>query len=398
MIPPEFPKNEAERLSEIKKYNLVDTPPEQDFDNITNLVASICEVPISLISIIEGERNFFKSHHGVPLNEAKRSTSLCGHAILEESEIFIVKDATLDKRFCDNPTLQEFNVVFYAGVPLINPHGYALGTLCIYDSKPRELNDKQKEALISLANQVVNIFELRKMNTQLQAAQRELQQRNERLNAFANVVSHDLKSPLANITSLTRLLREETFEILNEDSKQYLEYIEESSTTLKGYIDGILRYYRTDALLEQKRQDIELVDFFNEVKEMLIVKDNRFIYPTQGTLKNINKAALTQIVLNLVDNALKYNNKTTCTVTVNFIEEELYYKFVVTDDGRGIEKEKQSEIFELFNTGGIKDSRGREGTGIGLTTVKTLVNKLGGEIWLDSTLGEGSTFTFTIKK
>ena len=398
MISPKLPENEAKRLSEVKKYNLLDTLPERDFDNITALVASICEVPISLITLIDSERNFFKSCYGANISEAPRETSFCGHAILDTSEIFIVNDARKDERFIGNPTIEAFNTIFYAGVPLINPEGYPLGTLCVYDTKPRDLNSKQKKALIALANQVVNIFELRKKNEALKAAQFELQQRNERLNAFANVVSHDLKSPLANITSLTRLLREENKAQLSTESLQYLDYIEESTTTLKGYIDGILKFYKTEVLLEQKKTDISIKDFCEEIKEMLIIKNNELCYPETGTLKNINKAALTQIVLNLVDNALKYTDKHKCTVTIDFEEQELFYKFTVKDDGRGIELEKQGDIFELFNTGGIKDSLGREGTGIGLATVKSLVNKLGGDIWLESELGNGSTFTFTIKK
>ncbi|MCW9038048.1 GAF domain-containing sensor histidine kinase [Altibacter sp.] len=398
MISPKAPYNEAERLAELHSYNLLDTLPEVDYDNITALIASICDVPISLVTLLDKDRNFLKSHFGLDIQESPRDISFCGHAILNDNDLFIVEDARKDERFYDNPIIEEYGTVFYAGAPLRNENGYALGTLCIYDVKPRALSEKQKNSLKLLAKQVVNLFELHRKNARLLELQAEQKRRNERLHSFAHVVSHDLKSPLANITSLTRLLREENATTLSETSLQYLEYMEESSLTLKEYINGILRFYRNDSLSESQKEDVSYSEFFDAISEMLILKDSEFCYPTNGIFRNINKAALTQIVLNLVDNGLKYNPKELCTVTAVVSENDSYYTFQITDNGRGIEPEKQEEIFQLFKTAGIKDRRGKEGTGIGLATVKSLVTKLGGDIHLDSEMSVGSTFTFTIKK
>lgn len=398
MIPPSFPQNEAQRLSEVHKYHLLDTLPEEDFDNITSLIASICDVPISLVTLLDTDRNFLKSHFGVEMSESPRNVSFCGHAILQEKDIFIVEDARNDERFCDNPIVEEFNAVFYAGAPLINDNGFALGTLCVYDVKPRILTEKQISALVLLSKQVVNLFELHLKNIQLREIQQEQQKRNERLNSFANHVSHDLKSPLANITSLTRLLREENEDSLSEDSLQYLEYIEESSVTLKNYINGILQFYKASELLQVKKEDLPLKELFSEIKEMLMLDNAQFSYPKFGQLLNVNKAALTQIILNLVDNAFKYNSSEDVSVKVDYVNDPFYHKFTINDNGLGIEKDVQSEIFEMFKTTGVKDRYGNQGTGIGLATVYSLVTKLGGEIWLDSVPGQGSTFTFTIKK
>ncbi len=129
MTSPKFPENEKERLAEIKKYNLLDTVSESDFDNITSLIAAICDVPISLITLLDSDRNYFKSHYGLHFNQSPRNISFCGHAILDESEIFIVEDARNDERFQENPLTHEADAIFYAGVPLINPNGFKLGTL-----------------------------------------------------------------------------------------------------------------------------------------------------------------------------------------------------------------------------------------------------------------------------
>ncbi|CAM3523275.1 sensor histidine kinase [Aequorivita lipolytica] len=398
MIYPKFPKNEEERLAELKKYNLLDTLSENDFDNITKLIAAICELPISLITLLDAERNFFKSHIGINFNQSPRSVSFCAHAILQDDEIFIIEDATKDERFKDNPLVTENKAVFYAGVPLINPNGFKLGTLCVFDYKPRKLSDVQIISLKSLAKQVVNLFELRKKNSLLTAFQKELQSRNERLNNFAHLVSHDLKSPLANITSLTRLLREENVENLSEDSEMYLNYIEESSFTLKNYINGILKFYKADELLEAQKEDVELKHVFEEIKEILITDDVVFEFPKEGILKNVNKAALSQIFLNLIDNSLKYNLNEKRMVIVNYFEETNFHKFSIKDNGIGIDLNVQDEIFNLFKTSGTKDRNGKAGTGIGLATVKSLVSKLEGTISLQSEPNKGSTFTFTVQK
>ncbi|KXO00122.1 hypothetical protein LS48_06525 [Aequorivita aquimaris] len=395
---PEFPENEAARIAELKKYKLLDTFSENDFDNITKLVAAICEVPIALITLLDLERNFFKSHVGVDFNQSPRNISFCGHAILEDDEIFIVEDATKDERFDDNPLVTENQAVFYAGVPLINPNGFKLGTLCVFDHKPRQLTDVQIISLKALAKQVVNLIELRKKNSLLIEIQKELQNRNERLETFAHVVSHDLKSPLANITSLTRFLKEENIENLSTDSKMYLDYIEDSSLTLKNYINGILKFYKADELLDSQKEDVLLKELFDEISEVLISDDTLFDFPMAGTLKNVNKAALTQIFLNLIDNSLKYNLNEKRIVSVKYIDETDFHKFAITDNGMGIDLGVQEEIFNLFKTTGIKDRDGKEGTGIGLATVKSLVSKLGGTISLDSEPGKGSTFTFTVQK
>ncbi|OAD92850.1 ATPase [Aequorivita soesokkakensis] len=398
MIPPKFPDNEKERIAELKKYNLLDTLSENDFDNITSLIAVICEVPVSLITLLDTDRNFFKSHFGLDFNQSPRNISFCGHAILQDEELFIVEDATKDERFKNNPLIYDNNAIFYAGVPLINPKGFKLGTLCIFDEKPRQLTEIQIVTLKALAKQVINLFELRKKNNLLTDFQKELQQRNERLVNFAHVVSHDLKSPLANITSLTRMLREENFETLSKDSELYLNYIEESSFTLKNYINGILKFYKADELLEAQKQDVELKKLFEEIDEILITEDIIFEYPQKGVLTNVNKAALTQIFLNLIDNSLKYNLNEKRLVSVKYIEDPDFHKFSIKDNGMGIDLGVQEEIFNLFKTTGIKDRDGKEGTGIGLATVKSLVSKLGGSISLESEPEKGSTFTFTVQK
>ncbi|MAZ73907.1 MAG: ATPase [Flavobacteriaceae bacterium] len=398
MIPPKKPYNEQQRLKEVKSYSLLDTLPEQEYDDITELIASLCDTPISLVTLLDADRNFLKSHHGVPFNESPREISFCGHAILEPEDLFVVEDARVDHRFADNPIVKEHNAIFYAGAPLRTQNGFPLGTLCIFDTKPRQLTEKQKTIIVAMAKQVVKLFELHRNNKLLENNKVLLELRNQDLKNFAGLVSHDLKSPLGTITSLAKLLREEYNLKFDETGIQYLDYIEESSLTLNKYIDGMLGYYKSDDLLSQRKQETSLLSIYEEIEDILFVDNAEFKHPKEDTTITVNKPALLQIFINLVGNALKYNHHQVPFVTSTFSETETHYKFTVGDNGIGIDEEKQKVIFQLFKTAGEKDRHGEKGSGIGLATVLNLVTKLGGTISLDSELQKGTTFTFTVKK
>ncbi|HET6225203.1 MAG TPA: GAF domain-containing protein, partial [Bacteroidia bacterium] len=151
-----IPENEAERLKALAKYNILDSLPEEEFDRLTKLASIICGVPIALISLIEKERQWFKSNIGMNSNETKREDSFCQYAIIG-TDTLQVNDATKDHRFVNNPFVTgDPDIRFYAGHPLIDPDGYALGTLCVIDKKVRQLTAEQEEALTLIAKEVVS--------------------------------------------------------------------------------------------------------------------------------------------------------------------------------------------------------------------------------------------------
>jgi GAF domain-containing protein len=165
-----LPKNEAQRLKVLWQYDVLDTVPEEVFDELTELAAHICEAPIALISLVDEKRQWFKSRIGISAKETSRDVSFCAHAILQNG-LFIISDATKDPRFKRNPIVTgPPRVRFYAGVPLKSPDGYALGTLCVLDKKPRELRTEQKRALLVLARHVETQLELRRHAKELAEA------------------------------------------------------------------------------------------------------------------------------------------------------------------------------------------------------------------------------------
>ncbi len=164
---PPVPSNEARRLKVLWQYDLLDTVPEEIFDDLTELAARICEAPIALISLVDEDRQWFKSKVGITVNETSRDISFCAYAVTQQ-DLFIVPDATLDPRFAKNPLVtSDPKIRFYAGAPLITPDGYALGTLCVIDKVPRELRPDQKQALKILARHVVFQLELRRRSREL---------------------------------------------------------------------------------------------------------------------------------------------------------------------------------------------------------------------------------------
>lgn len=399
MITPEFPVDEEQRLDAVYSYQLLDTLPEKDFDNITALTASICEVPISLVTLLDTDRNFLKSYYGLNFNESPRDISFCGHAILGEESVFIVEDARKDPRFKDNPLVRDMQAIFYAGVSLINSDGYPLGTLCVFDTKPRSLSKSQKNALISLAYQVVNLFEARKRNRVLMEVQQELREKNEELKNFAGIVSHDMKMPLANMIITSDMLRTKYGALLDDQGKEYLDYIKQSSFTLSEYITGLLEHYESDKTASLSEEIFDSQDLLEEIIELMNINiDCEINLPDENIEMHANKAALEQIILNLVGNSLKYNDKEKIKINIDCSEEEGFYHFKIIDNGMGISNNELSHIFELFGTAGTLDRNGKKGNGIGLSTVKKLVTKLNGEIDVISQLGIGTTFDFSIRK
>lgn len=399
MIAPATPKNEKKRIKALKEYNLLDTLPESDLDGITKLVSTICDVPISLITLLDTDRNFIKSKHGIDDVESPRKISFCGHAILDDSSIFTVKDARKDSRFEDNPIVTERNVVFYAGVPLVNKAGYALGTLCVYDTKPRELNATQEEALLALGEQVLNLFEVRKQNKKLKTLQKKLKNKNSELKKFAGVVSHDMKMPLANMIVTSDILKAKYSNVIDDKGKEYLNYLKHSSFTLSDYITGLLAHYESDNVASRNSEVFDIHDLLEDIIDLLNINlDCEINFPEENIEIQCNRAALEQILLNLVGNSIKYNDKDKIVINITFKEKDDFYRFKISDNGIGIPEDKQKEVFKLFSTIGSVDRNGNKGNGIGLSTVKNLVNNLGGKISIKSKVGKSTVISFTVAK
>jgi signal transduction histidine kinase len=396
------PKTESQRLHALRSLNILDTLPEQEYDQITKLVASICDTPIAMISLIDKDRQWFKSKVGADYCENDRKYSFCNIAIQSDEDIMEIFDARDDLRFKENPMVYgDKKVIFYAGVPLKDKNGFALGTLCVVDHQPRTLSARQKEALMFLANQVTKLFELQSINDGLKETQKQLKEKNNQLKNFAGVVSHDMKMPLASMIVTIDVLKAKYKDILDNTGLEYLNNLKKSSFQLSDYISNILTHYESDSITnnEESLKEFDVHSLIEDIVEMLDIGDDCDLsFPEESIDVYTNRVALEQILLNLIGNSLKYNDKPRIEIDIDFKKETDAYRFFVKDNGIGIPKDKQKEIFNLFSTVADNDRKGNKGNGIGLSTVKKMIHNLGGKISVESTEGEGTTFEFTIER
>ena len=394
------PANEKERITALYEYNILDTISEKDYDDITYIASEICNMPISLISIIDQDRQWFKSRLGIDDTETHRDVAFCAHAILDPSELFIVNDVDKDERFHDNPMVTgPHKIRFYAGIPLLNNAGYPLGTLCVIDKKPNSLTPEQKATLKALGRQVVATLEAHKANLELEAQKAQLEELNRDLNRFAHVVAHDVKSPCSSLAMGIAYIKDVYADKIDADGMDFLSEMEATAKSAIGMVDGILRHTQTINTADIAKEHFTFGNIMDEVKKLVAIPAE-FVFGINNRDFELytSRYMLLQIVLNLSTNAIKYNDKWHGKIEFSVYDTGPAYRFSVKDNGRGISPEHQHHIFDLFTTLGVEDRDNNKGSGIGLATVKRLVNKLGGDISVASTPGHGSTFTFTIRK
>ena len=393
MKPAQIPLNEAKRLKNLETYSILDTLPDADCDAITKIAAGICNTPISLVSIIDKNRQWFKSNHGLKAKETPRDFSFCAHSILNPNKLFIINDATKDKRFFDNPlTINDPNVVFYAGAPLNSSEGYPLGTLCVIDNKPNVLSKNQKESLKLLAKQVVNLFELRKRNRELSNANEEILRLNEQLTEFSYRLSHDIKTPISGIKYLSEILQEDYAGLLDDKGKNWLNLISSRSAYLYSLVEGMLNFTKvinTEIVFEvfNFEELLERVKWsFNWEKTYEISYSNCDINMMQSRI------AFIQIFQNLLSNSIKFISESKPIISISVEVKSKFYNITYIDNSAGIDEKYHRKVFELFETLNEK-----KGTGIGLPSISFIIKRLGGSIDLKKTKNGEIGVIFLIK-
>ncbi len=259
MPKPPKPENEGARLAALYSLHVLDTQPEERYDRITRLAARLLDVPIVLVSLVDANREWFKSCQGMTTREGSRDQSFCGYTILDDAPL-IIPDATLDPRFVDNPQVVSEGIRFYAGIPLKGPNDQNIGTFCIKDHAPRQITEEQLQSLHDLAAMtqdeltLVNAIEL-----QYQLAQATEDANNASLakSQFLANMSHELRTPLNAIIGSSEVLLERMFGPVNDKQKEYLQDILSSGQHLLSLISDILDLSK----IEAGRMDLALAPF-----------------------------------------------------------------------------------------------------------------------------------------
>ena len=277
MVSPQQTTNEEARLKNLQSYRILDTLPEEDYDNITALASQICDVPISLISLIDDKRQWFKSRYGIDASEAPREISFCNHVILNPHKTFEIADATKDDLFKNNPFVTGApNIVYCSGVPLVSDEGFAMGALCVMDNKSRQLTEVQKNALKKLSRQVVLLMNLRKRSFDLEETLNEKEKLNHQLDNFAGVAAHDIKAPLSNIIAVIEELKEN--KSLNSRAIEDITLLELSAQKLRSMVSGLLEYSSAQKSFSTAREKINISELVNSLKTLLRKSEDISIY------------------------------------------------------------------------------------------------------------------------
>lgn len=394
------PENEKKRLEALESYSILDTLPEEDYDSLTAIASQICGTHISLVSLIDDKRQWFKSHHGLGVDETPKEYAFCAHAINDPNEVFIIEDAREDERFHDNPLVTGAPyVIFYAGVPLVNEDGMPLGTLCVIDKEPRNLSETQISSLRALTKQVMHLMELRRKKAQLEKALVGLEEKNEQLDQFAFMAAHDLKSPLATISGLSQFLMTNLGDKLDLKARGHLEIISKSADRLRSLLDGLLTFNTCLRSASNGKTELGISDLSSEIEQQLnIPEDCRLTWNTELFAIIINESALMSILKELISNAIRYSDQDLIKIAIEITEVESEYHFHVIDNGPGIAPANHASIFKVFEVATVPDRYGIIGNGIGLATAKKVIESQGGNITLSSEEGKGADFIFSLRK
>ena len=398
MIKPAIPANEAERLEKLRSYAILDTLPEKEYDEITFLASQICGTPISLITLIDENRQWFKSKHGLTEDETSRELSFCGHAINDPENILMVPDSRLDERFFDNPfVIGDPHVIFYAGVPLVTPDGLPLGTLCVIDDVPKELSESQLQCLRALGNQLVKLLELRISLIEIAKSEQKFRELNSTKDKLFAIIGHDLRGPIGGLKMLIECL------IMGYDmydTKRVSEILQSfKKTTASTYelLENLLAWAESqqDQIIFDP-QPINLKELISKKKDLFQeLMNNKGISLSDTISPEIHafadKYMLMTIVRNLISNAIKFTPNGR-QIRIHAENTPEFTVLVIQDEGIGIEPDQLERLFkrnELFST---KGTNGEQGNGLGLALCKEFVDKHNGRIEVSSKVGSGTAF------
>jgi signal transduction histidine kinase/CheY-like chemotaxis protein len=406
MIAPAIPPQEAARIDALHRLHILDSPPEERFDQLTRIAMTALGTPMASVSLIDADRQWCKSSPGMAKPSVDRAISFCGHTILQTSPL-IIPDATKDDRFHDNPlVIHNPHLRAYIGIPLFSEEGLCVGSFCVLDSKPREFTPQQIEIMVHLATvaerEVKNVA-LNKSLEEARIARREAEEAVKAKSGFLAMMSHEIRTPLNGVLGIADILAGTE---LTESQLEYVNLIRMSGGTLLALINDILDFSKFES------GQLELESLPISVRTFL--KDTLALYVHAAEAKGVelkssvedsvpefvmgDACRLRQILINLVGNALKFTKSGEVQVSVAMERAESGQRIVfrVKDTGVGIAPESLARLFRPYAQAESSTARQYGGTGLGLSICKLLVELMGGSIKVESVAGEGSTFVFTI--
>jgi len=394
-----IPACESARLDSLRRCRILDTDPESSFDELVDLAAELCNVPIALVSLVDRDRQWFKAKTGIDVDETPRSVAFCGYVVYEDKP-FIVEDATQDPRTQDNPLVTgDPHIRFYAGIPLRTSDELPLGTLCIIDTTPRKLTSTQLKQLQVLAAQVSRLLELRQRKEELENCYAEAVAANTAKSQFLANMSHEIRTPMTSIIGYAEvLLDEHGLEEASPDQAFALQCIHRNGQHLLHLINEILDLSKIEAnKFSIEKQQFGLRKLLEEISVTMQsraeAKGITFEHRHLGSLPECietDPTRLRQILYNIIGNAIKFTPTGTVQMVTRYAGADQTLTIDVEDSGIGIPEAHHDEIFEPFSQADASMTRRFGGTGLGLIISKRLAELMGGRLsllWSEPAVG-----------
>ncbi len=391
---------DAQRLWEQYNYEILDTSKEDEFDDIVKLASQICNVPISLISLLETGRQWHNAESFYMINESVRKSSFCACTLMQEEDIFEIDDASKDARFANSPLVTDApNIRFYAGVPLVSKNGLKLGTLCVINSEPQHLTDEQSFGLKVLAKQVIKLLDLRLINKALKLQELKMKQQSEMQNRIISIIAHDVRSPLASLKQIIDFTKSDM--LSEEESADLMMMAESHLDGTLGLLSDLLEWGRmqvTKTGIEKKPVNLFKItqERFYQAYASATMKNNELVNLVDTDLiLNTDPNAIQFIIRNLLSNAIKFTENGTITVYAHREGEKVLIS--VSDTGVGMDENVRIKILTgdgKLTTPGTKKEMG---SGLGLMFTKDFIDSLGGKMTIKSNKKSGTTFYIELK-
>lgn len=391
------------RAESLERYAVLSHPAGRELQALVDLVAQVCDVPTAAINIITRDEQHQIATAGFDPTVCSRDDSMCA-LLLTQDEPVVIPDASLDPRFAQNAFVNGDigSVRFYASAPLVTPEGTMLGRLCVFDDVARDLTQRQRDALMTLASQIMDVLELRFRTRALEDSLEELTQVrdelrriNELLMQFAGQVSHDLRTPLTAILVNAELLATEPAVRDDADAAEMVEAVQTAGHRMDAMIQEMLTFAREGGQAQLAETELsEVVDVVLADVAPLVERDRAEVRvgPLPCVVGDAN--LLYSVMLNLVTNAIKFvrpGTRPAVAITADRLAE--HWRIRVTDNGVGVPEVRRAAMFELFARGG---GTGAAGHGIGLSTARRIVEAHGGTIGMESADGGGTSVWFDL--
>lgn len=415
--------DEEERVLSLEHLEVLDSAPEQGFDDVVLLATTLCDTPIALVSLVDRERQWFKACIGLPVSETHRDLAFCAHAILEPDEVLVVEDATQDPRFRHSAlVLGPPHIRFYAGAPIRTDAGQPLGTVCVIDTRPRTLSDTQRTALQALARQTAALLHLRlheaqreqrasELVDQLEQAQAQHREAQESLRHARRVsslgmltasIAHDVNNLLQVLSASLQMaqLRARRPADVERFSQTGLQAVEQGGKLIRQLL----------ASVRQDGPELACIDISDRIQTYHALLAGTLGESIELTLDlaardvgvMCDEVQLQAVVLNLLSNSRDaMNGRGHVHIATRLLQltddpqlnDGAYLILSVRDDGPGMSQELASKVFDPFFT----TKQAGQGTGLGLAQAREFANNTGGDVRVETAPGAGTTMNLYLR-